>query len=384
MSRTPRSSHRREPLHVVQVLSGRTDSVGDHVRSLAAGLVARGVRVTVCAPSAAQARHRFSEAGAEFVALPCGRPDLVAALRSLCATADVVHAHGLRAGLLGDLALSGRRRRAPLVLSWHHRAPRGGAQARMNRLLERRAVRAARIVLGVSSDLVARARHRGARDARLVPVDLAAPALRVSRTEPGAERREKIRAELGAVDRPLIVAAGPLEAHQGCESLLTAARAWRHLDPVPLVLVAGEGSRRTALQRRIDDEELPVRLLGALPGGPRPADDLQWAGEVLEVADVAILPARRSTRSPLARHAMECGVPLVASVEGVPELVGAAAVLVPYADADALSAEVGALLEDSGRRAALAALGRVQAAAWPTEDGTVNQLLGIYDELVEL
>ena len=341
--------------------------------------------MTVCAPAAVAARFDFTAVGAAFVPLPAtGGPEAVAAVRAVCASADVAHAHGLRAGLLGAFALSGRRRRTPLVLTWHHRAHPQGVRAQMNRLLERRAVRAARVVLGVSSDLVDRARRRGARDARLVPL-AARPRLPAARSthDRGAGRGEggdKVRAELGAVGRPLVVTAGRLEAHQGHEVLLTAARAWRHLDPPPLVVVVGEGSQLTALQHRIDVEALPVRLVNDAGQG----ESSRSTREVLAAADVAVLPARWAARSPFAQEALHAGVPLVATaVGGVPELVGDAAVLVPYGDADALSAEVGALLTDPRRRARLAARGRVQTSVWPTEDGTVNQVLGLYDELAE-
>lgn len=382
MSRTTHSPHHREPLHIVQVLSGGTPGTCGHVRSLAEGLVARGVRVTVCAPAAVAARFDFTAVGAAFVPLPAGGgPEAVAALRAVCVTADVAHAHGLRAGLLGAFALSGRRRRTPLVLTWHHRSHPQGVQAQMNRLLERRAVRAARVVLGVSSDLVDRARRRGARDARLVPVAARPrlPGARATHDQPVCDvaGQDKVRAELGAMGRPLVVTAGRLEAHQGHEVLLTAARAWRHLDPPPLVVIVGEGSQLPALQHRIDVEALPVRLLNG-------EGESRSGCEVLAVADVAVLPARWAARSPFAQEALHAGVPLVATaVGGVPELVGDAAVLVPYGDADALSAEVGALLADPARRARLAARGRVQTATWPTEDGTVNQVLGLYDELAE-
>ena len=48
---------------------------------------------------------------------PAGGAPAVAALRAAFGGAGVVHAHGLRAGLLAALALGGRR--TPLVLTWH-------------------------------------------------------------------------------------------------------------------------------------------------------------------------------------------------------------------------------------------------------------------------
>ncbi|WP_153507329.1 glycosyltransferase family 4 protein [Streptomyces alkaliterrae] len=362
-------------MHTVQVLGGGSACTGAHVRSLTAGLVARGVRVTVCAPAGAELAYGFSRVGAGFAPVSARtEPETLASLRAVCAGADLVHAHGLRAGLMAALALGGRRDTTPLVVTWHNRTLSQGFRARLTRLLERRVVRAARVVLGASSDLVERARRRGARDARLAPV--AVPSAGRPRSFAGDYAgRDKVRAELGALGRPLVFTMGRLEPQQGHDVLLTAARAWRRLDPTPLVLVAGEGSRRAALQERIDAEELPVRLIGCVTRAVE-------AVRMLAAADVAVLPSRWTARSPFAQEALHAGVPLVATaVGGVPELVGDAAVLVPYGDADALAAAVGGLLADPARRAGLAARGRAQAATWPSEDGTVTHVLGVYDEL---
>lgn len=354
-------------LHTVQVLGGGSAGSSAHVRSLAAGLVARGVRVTVCAPAELEHVYDFPGAGAHFAPVPRrSDPSAVGALRMACAGADVVHAHGLHAAVRATLALSGQR--VPLVITWHTRGQDDCARGHVLRLLERRAVRAAAVVLGTCSELVDRARRRGARDARLAPVAVPAPRVRTC----GAEG--KARAELGAVDRPLLMAVGSLVPHRGYGTLLDAARLWRGLDPLPLLVIAGEGRERDALQRRIEAEGLPVKLVGR-------RDDV---GELLAAADVALLPSRWEARSLLAQEALRQGVPLVATaVGGVPELVGEAAELVPYGDAEALGEAVVRLLRDPGRRAELAAAGRVQAGTWPTEDETIAQVLSVYDELVE-
>lgn len=348
------------------MLGGGSAGSSAHVRSLAAGLVARGVRVTVCAPAELEHVYDFPGAGAHFAPVPRrGDPAAVGALRAACAGVDVVHAHGLHAAVRATLALSGQR--VPLVVTWHTRAHDDGARGQVLRLLERRAARAAAVVLGTCSELVDRARKRGARDARLAPVAVPAP-----RGGPGGAE-SKARAELGAVERPLVMAVGSLVPHRGYGTLLDAARLWRGLDPVPLVVIAGEGRQRGALQRRIEAEGLPVRLMGR-------RDDI---GELLAAADVAVLPSRWEARSLLAQEALRLGVPLVATaVGGIPELVGEAAELVPYGDAAALGGAVARLLSDPGVREELAAAGRAQAATWPTEDETIALVLSVYDEVV--
>ncbi|MFF8377352.1 glycosyltransferase family 4 protein [Streptomyces sp. NPDC015661] len=354
-------------LRTVQVLGGGGAGSSAHVRSLASGLVARGVRVTVCAPAELDHAYDYLGAGAHFVPLPrLGDPATITALRNACIGADVVHAHGLQASVRAALALAGGGGRAPLVSTWHSRNHVDGARGGVLRLLERKTARAATVVLGTSSELVDRARRRGARDARLAPVTV--PAAR----GPVCLHDGKARAELGAVDRPLLMAVGALERGRGYRTLLDAARLWRGLDPEPLLVIAGEGPERAFLQRRIVEERLAVRLIGR-------RDDV---AELLAAADVAVLPSRWEARSLLAQEALRLGVPLVATaVGGVPELVGDAAELVPYGDAGALAGAVRGLLEDADRRMDLAAAGRVQAGSWPTEDETIAHVLSVYDEL---
>ncbi|MEU8826267.1 glycosyltransferase family 4 protein [Streptomyces sp. NPDC048636] len=372
MSSTPVPPHGQSSLHAVQVLGRGGSGSGVHVRSLSAGLVARGLRVTVCGPWSAERGYGFTEAGARFTALDAlTDAGSVASLRAASLGAELVHAHGLRSGLLAAMALRGRR--VPLIVTWHTTVDTDGARGPVVRLMERTVARTAAIVLGASSDLVERARARGARDARLAPV--AVPAPRGGAVMNGVDDGEgqKARAELGVVERPLLVTAGRLE-RAGCGPLLDAARRWRTLDPQPMLVVAGEGPDRAPLQRRIEAEGLPVRLLGR-------RDDVP---ELLAAADVAVLSSRWEARSLLAQEALHAGVPLVATaVGGVPELVGDAAELVPYGDPEALAEAVTGLLADPARRMALAAAGRARTAGWPTEDDTVGHVLSVYDELVQ-
>ena len=76
------------------------------------------------------------------------------------------------------------------------------------------------------------------------------------------------------------------------------------------------------------------------------------------------------------------GVPLVATaVGGVPALVGSAARLVPPGDAAALRSALEELIDDPGRRTALAAAGVERAGEWPTLAETVDGLVDIYRSL---
>ncbi|WP_374935805.1 glycosyltransferase, partial [Streptomyces sp. SM14] len=95
MSGIPAQSPGPKPLHVLQLLGSGGAGTGDHVRSLTSGLVALGVKVTVCAPAAAERHYRFADAGARFATLPDGsRARAAWRAHSLASRADLVHAHG--------------------------------------------------------------------------------------------------------------------------------------------------------------------------------------------------------------------------------------------------------------------------------------------------
>jgi glycosyltransferase involved in cell wall biosynthesis len=351
------------------VLGSSTGGVGRHVASLVRGLVPNGVTVTVCGPSATDQQFGFTAAGARFVPVEIpANPRLtdlraVAELRrALAGRIDVVHAHGLRAGLVATLA----RPTQPLVVTLHNAILAEGMRGRVSRLVERIVARGARVTLGASADLVARARELGAPDARLVPV--AAPPLPAPRRS-----RSAVRAELGvAPDQPLILSVGRLHPQKRYDVLIDAAASLRDLRPCPVVVIAGAGPIYPRLAGRISATRAPVMLLGH-------RTDI---ADLLAAADLAVVTSDWEARQLFAQEAMHAGVPLVATaVGGLPELVGDAAVLVPPGDSVAVAGALRALLNDAERRAEYAQRGRERAESWPTEADTVASVRAIYGEL---
>jgi len=356
------------------VLATSTGGVGTHVRSLVQRLPGLGAAVAVVCPAETEERFGFGGLGAQVTAVevaagPRPRADAgaVRALRAALAGADVVHAHGLRAAALVGLALGRRRRgRAPFVATWHNALLGGGVRRRVLTGLETLAARRADVTLGASPDLVERAIRLGAPDARLAPV--AAPAM-----PPATRSARQVRAELGAGDRPLVLAVGRLAPQKDYDTLLDAVADWGRRSPQPLVVVAGDGPEHDRLRRVVDAQGLDVHLLGA-------RDDVP---DLLVAADVYVLTSAWEARPLVVQEAMRAGVPVVATaVGGVPELVGEAAVLVPPGDAAAVAAEISALLDDDERRRDLVRRGREQAATWPDEDDTARQVAAVYRELV--
>ncbi|MGB2569885.1 glycosyltransferase family 4 protein [Micromonospora citrea] len=358
------------PGTVVLLLASSTGGVGQHVRSVARGLAAAGTPVLVCGPAATQDQFDFTGVGARFAPVeipasptPADARAVSALRRTLTAEAvQVVHAHGLRAGLVAALA----RPAAPLVVTWHNAVLAGGLRGQLSRLAERMVARAARVALGASTDLVERAAALGAADARLAPV--AAPTLPAPR-----RRRAAVRAEFGvAADQPLVLSVGRLHPQKRYDVLVDAAARWRGRTPPPVVVIAGSGPAYLQLAARISTARAPVTLLGHRTD----------VADLLAGADVAVVTSDWEARQLFAQEALRAGVPLVATaVGGLPELVGDAAVLVPAGDVDAVDAAVRTLLDDPSLRADLVHRGAARAASWPTEEDTVAALVALYAEL---
>jgi glycosyltransferase involved in cell wall biosynthesis len=359
--------------HVALVLASSTGGVGRHVGSLAGGLIRLGSEVTVCGPADTDRQFGFTAAGARFVAVevPASpQPRDAAAVHALrralrTAAPDLVHAHGLRAGLVAALA---RPTGCPLVVTWHNQVLAQGMRGRVYRQLEGYVARAADITLGASADLVNRATALGARDARLGVV--AAPDLAPATATP-AELRE----ELGvAPDRPLVLSVGRLHPQKGYDVLVAAAARWRARQPAPAVVIAGSGPAYMSLAGQISHQRAPVILAGHRTDVP----------DLLAAADLAVVTSVWEARQLFAQEAMRAGTPLVVtSVGGLPELVGDAALLVPPGDIDALDSAVRLLLDDPRRRAEYGRRGAERAATWPTEADTLAQICAVYDEVAD-
>lgn len=358
--------------HVVQVLATSTGGVGTHVRAIVPGLQSAGATVGVCGPPATDQLFGFDAAGARFQSVriasglrPIQDAWALLSLRRALRTADVVHAHGLRAGLLSVLACP----KAPVVVTVHNAlldAP--GTRRKISAALERVVIRGADVVLAASLDLAEHARDIGGRDVRSGPVS--APPLPVA-----TRARADVRAELGAPDSvPLLLAVGRLHRQKGYDTLLAAAREWRGRADGLLVLVAGDGPLHKAMVEQIEREELPVVLLG------RRSD----IADLLEAVDLVVLTSRWEARALVAQEALRAGRPLVATaVGGIPELAGkGAGVLIPPDDPAALDVAVSSVLRDPAKAAALVAAGRAAAAGWPTLEDTVEQLCALYAELL--
>lgn len=364
----PRLSGRR----IVEVLATSTGGVGTHLRSILPGLRDCGATVRVCGPAATDELFGYRASGAQFHPVPIAaglRPaqDVRAliSLRRALRGADLVHAHGLRAGLLSVWA----RPNVPIVVTLHNaQLDPPGLRRRIGDTVERAVIGGADVVLAASADLAEHARTIGGADVRPAPVS--APPL------PSATRgRAEVRAELGVpTGTPLLLAIGRLHPQKGYDTLLAASRQWRGRPDGLVVAIAGDGPLHAAMSEQIAREDLPVQLLG------RRTD----VADLLAASDVVVLTSRWEARALVAQEALRAGRPLVATnVGGIPELVGRrAGILIPADDAGALVEAVARVLADPAASEAFVRAGLAAAASWPTLQNTVAQLCALYAELL--
>ena len=354
-------------LSITTVVGPTSGGIGRHVHAVVQQLVALGHHVRVVAPEATDALFDWRSAGAELVTAPVGVPSPLAvkrasrAVRAAAGHADVVHAHGVRAGAIA--ALAGVH---PLVVTWHNSRPVRWRRRLAHPFAERLAARGADLTLAVSRDLLERAAVAGAADLKLTAAP--APTLPTPTRTPG-----EVRSALGVGGRPLVLAVARLEGQKRLDLLVEATAGWLDRADRPAVVVAGTGRLAAELQRRARQVRSPVVLLGR-------RDDVP---DLIRAADLVVLPSDWEGYPLVAQEALQLGVTLVATaVGGVPDLVGEAACLVPPDDAAALRAAMDTLIADADGRARLAAAGVRRAAIWPTLAVTVNELLADYRNLM--
>jgi len=366
-------------LRVLIVLGTSTGGIGQHVRSLAGELVERGHQVVVAGPSDTEKLFAFTAAGARFVEAEIGvtpSPQDLAVARMLgrwVKGADVVHAHGFRAGLVAlsagagkGLPLAGvRARGVPLVVSWHNQVLARGLKGRVMHGVEGMVARGANLSLGASADLVAQATAAGG-SAELGEVAAPTPG-------PATHNREEVRKGLGLADEPMVLAVGRLHPQKDYPTLVSAMKLLGHRSPRPLLVVAGDGPDEHALAELIDQEQAAARLLGR-------RDDV---ADLLRAADVLALSSVWEARALVVQEAMQVGLPVVAtSVGGLPGLVGPDGLLVPPGDPSAMAQAIETVLDDPAGAAARAERARRRADAWPSEGDVVDQVVGVYRRLV--
>ena len=257
---------------------------------------------------------------------------------------DVVHTHS---GVWLKGARAARIARVPRVVHTEH--GRHFPDPMLSRWLDRLASRLTDVVVAVSDDLARTLVARVGVSPEIVRVVRNGVVVR-QRTEcpsPGG-LRSRLGLKPGA---PLLVSIGRLEPVKGYDVLLEALARLASVEDgqpavVPALIIAGDGSLRADLERRVDDLGLAGDV--RLPG---------WVDDVaalLEEADLFVLASHSEGTSISLLEAMAAGVcPLVTDVGGNADVLGDALShrLAPPGDPEALAGALRRALADPVARA---------------------------------
>lgn len=357
---------------VVQVLGSSAGGVARHVGQVSAALRARGDDVRVAGPTTV--RDLAVPAGVAFASVEIAdRPRLADAgavrrLRALVRGADVVHAHGLRAGALAVMAARSVRGRPRVVVTLHN-LPVGSSAVRLvSGVLERVVAWGADVVLGVSTDLVERMEGRGARAGERALVPAPSLASGAASTEDRASASVQVRHDLGIGSQdPLVVTVARLAPQKGLDVMVDVAG--RSSLAAVTWVVAGDGPLREELEDRAIRRQAPVRFLGR-------RDDV---GRLLLAADVVVSTAVWEGQPIGVQEALGAGAALVVTdAGGTREVTGEAAIVVPVGDADAVGDAVEHLVKDPDARARLRRAARERFEQLPGLSDVVAQLARVY------
>ena len=336
---------------VLQVMGRSAGGIARHVAQVTEALDGRdGLRVDIAAPSDLPLDLPKPAIEVHIPDGPVrGHAAAVRRLRLILSRAsyDVVHAHGLRAGI--DGALAARRAGVPSLLTVHNLVQpeiAGGVRARLYRAAEPLAARLAHRTFAVSDEIARHLRRNPlARGAAVEVLYLgvgSAPAV--------ARDRAAVRAELGVGERPLIVTASRLSPQKALHVMVAALAL---LPEETTLAVLGEGELQPRLEEHARRAGVDHRVL--------------WLGFRADVADYVAAADVFCLSSiwegiPLSvQESILLGTPVVATaVGGLPEIVedGESGRLVPRDDPAALAGALAEVLMDRNLAARYAAAAR--------------------------
>lgn len=386
---------------VLELSAQAAGGVRAHIRQVSQLLTKDGHQVLLAGPSNVISPAPGAVSGAclrtyqiDIGARP-SRADLKALrqLKQLAATAQVIHAHGLRAGALAVLAakrLPAAKR--PRVVVTLHNLPVGSAPTRLvGKALHLVVVKGADYVLTVSPDLLEKAKQLGlkAGEIAVVPapargcvdcscMDHAAqPEISQDSAQSsdagsgvgtgsgvGAGSSYGASSAAGSGATPCVLTIARLAPQKGLDLLLEAAALIKQRGIDFTWLVAGDGPLKAQLNQQIAAAALPVKLLGR-------REDI---GALLSQADVVVQTSYWEGQPLTLREAMQAGRAIVATDVGgsAYTLAGCGQLVEPQAGP--LADAVVAVISDPKRRESLEAASRAAVAKIPGETQLREQL----------
>lgn len=354
---------------VLQLLSYSAGGIARHVAQVVHSLdKVDGLEIDVACPpglSVDMPKHTID------LIVPTGLTGHVRAIRRLrrlvrAGGYEVVHAHGLRAGVDAGLAARGT---CEVLVTVHNLVSSeiAGRRARLDRFAEPLAVRLTDRTLAVSRQIATHLKTADPKLAHRIEV------LYLGIGDPPEVRRspEEVRAELEVEDgRRLAVAVARLAPQKALPVLFDALRQTRTR---PVLALLGEGPLETELRALSRDLGLEhrIRFLGFR------AD----VADVVAAADVFCLSSLWEGVPLAVQEAMLLGTPVVSTdVGGMPEIVSdkRSGRLVPEGDACALAAAIDEVCSSPETGARFARQARVDLLARFSTENMLHRLSELY------
>lgn len=386
---------------VLELSAQAAGGVRAHIRQVSQLLAKDGHQVLLAGPSNVISPADDAVGGAclrtyqiNIGARPSGA-DLKALrqLKQLAATAQVIHAHGLRAGALAVLAVKRLpAAKRPRVVVTLHNLPVGSAPTRLvGQALHLVVVKGADYVLTVSPDLLEKAKQLGLKAGEIAVVPAPARGCADCRCMDSAAQSEISQASAqsshagsgvgtgsgvgagssygassaaGSGATPCVLTIARLAPQKGLDLLLEAATLIKQRGLNFTWLVAGDGPLKAQLNQQIIAADLPVKLLGR-------REDI---GALLAQADVVVQTSYWEGQPLTLREAMQAGRAIVATDVGgsAYTLAGCGQLVEPQAGP--LADAVVAVISDPKRRESLEAASRAAVAKIPGETQLREQL----------
>lgn len=380
---------------VLELSAQAAGGVRAHIRQVSQLLAKDGHQVLLAGPSNVISSADDAVSGAclrtyqiDIGARPSGA-DLKALrqLKQLAATAQVIHAHGLRAGALAVLAVKRLpAAKRPRVVVTLHNLPVGSAPTRLvGQALHLVVVKGADYVLTVSPDLLEKAKQLGLKAGEIAVVPAPARGCADCGCMDHAAQSEISQASAQSLDAgsgvgagssygassaagcgatPRVLTIARLAPQKGLDLLLEAATLIKQRGLNFTWLVAGDGPLKAQLNQQITAADLPVKLLGR-------REDI---GALLAQADVVVQTSYWEGQPLTLREAMQAGRAIVATDVGgsAYTLAGCGQLVDPQAGP--LADAVVAVISDPKRRETLEAASRAAVAKIPGETQLREQL----------
>lgn len=192
--------------------------------------------------------------------------------------------------------------------------------------------------------------------------------------------RDEARQRLGLPrDEQIITFVGVLTPRKGIDTLIESMGHLARNGGAPLLVIAGIGELRDALEARAAELGIAdrVRFVGKVAH-----DEVAWW---MAAGDIFCLPSLSEGLPTVVCEAMACGRAVVATaVDGTPEIVDdeVTGLLVPPRDADALAGALRRLLDDEALRLRFEAISLERARQTYTWAANAAAHIGLYEALI--